>query len=114
MSSAIVVFVIPGVSHITPLVPILRHFGKQGYSVRVYAASYIASYVEKAGAELVSLDELYDQLEGDPYARTTSPFAMLELLKLMEKRSAAIRLLSHWWTPIRSGAVCLPESTGSR
>ncbi len=86
MSSAIVVFVIPGVSHITPLVPILRHFGKQGYSVRVYAASYIASYVEKAGAELVSLDELYDQLEGDPYARTTSPFAMLELLKLMDER----------------------------
>ena len=86
MSSAIVVFVIPGVSHITPLVPILRHFGKQGYSVRVYAASYIASYVEKAGAELVSLDELYDQLEGDPYTRTTSPFAMLELLKLMDER----------------------------
>ena len=86
MKSTIIVFVIPGVSHITLLVPLLRYFGEQGYSVRVYTSSFIASYVEKAGAGLVSLDDLYDQLEGDPYTRATSPYAMLELVKLMDER----------------------------
>ena len=42
--------------------------------------------MEKAGAGLVSLDDLYDQLEGDPYTRATSPYAMLELVKLMDER----------------------------
>ncbi len=86
MKLTIAVFVIPGVSHITLLVPLLRYFGEQGYSVRVYTSSFIASYVEKAGAELVCLDDLYDKLEGDPYMRATSPFAMLELVKLMDER----------------------------
>ncbi|WP_029200807.1 glycosyltransferase [Oribacterium sp. NK2B42] len=86
MNSVIAVFVIPGVSHIAMLVPLLRYFGEQGYAVRVYTASFIASHVEKAGAELVCLDDLYDQLEGDPYTRATSPYAMLELVKLMDER----------------------------
>ena len=86
MKSVIMVFVLPRVGHITPMIPILRYFGEQGYLVRVYSASSIASYVEKAGAELVCLDDLYDRLEGDPSSRVLDPLAMMELLKLMDER----------------------------
>ena len=80
------VFVIPGVSHITLTVPLLRYFGEHGYRVRVYTSSFIASYVDKAGAELVCLDDMYEQLEGDPFIRAASPCAMLDLVKLMDEK----------------------------
>ena len=86
MKSTIMVFVLPRIGHITPMVPILRYFGEQGYSVRVYSTSFIASYVEKAGALLVRLDDLYDQLEGESSERAINPLAMMDLLKLMDER----------------------------
>ena len=86
MKSTIMVFVLPRIGHITPMVPFLRYFEELGYSVRVYSSSFIASYVEKAGALLVSLDDLYDQLEGDASERAINPLAMMDLLELMDER----------------------------
>ena len=86
MKSVIMVFVLPRVGHITPMIPLLRYFGGKGYSVRVYSASSIASYVEKAGALLISLDDLYERLEGDASERVLDPLAMMDLLMLMDER----------------------------
>jgi len=86
MNSTIMVFVLPYIGHITPMVPLLRYFGERGYAVRVYSTPSIAPYVEKAGALLVSLDDLYDQMEGDASDHAINPLAMMDLLMLMDEQ----------------------------
>ncbi len=79
------VFVIPAIGHITPMVPIIRFFVNKSYQVRVYTTSNLRAYVEKAGASLVCLDDYYDLLEGDAFVRAVFPEAMLTLLQLMDE-----------------------------
>ena len=86
MNSTIMVFVLPYIGHITPMVPLLRYFGERGYAVRVYSTPSIAPYVEKAGALLVSLDDLYDQMEGGASDHAINPLAMMDLLMLMDEQ----------------------------
>ena len=81
----IFVFVLPGLGHVTPLVPLMRFFVGKGFQVRAYSISETAPQMERAGARLVSLDPLFEMLEGDSYVRASSPFNMLKLVQMMDE-----------------------------
>lgn len=83
--NTIMAFVVPGIGHITPMVPVIRYFVNKGYRARVYTTSSLSAYADKAGASLVCLDGFFDLLEGDEFARAFNPMAMLELLRLMDE-----------------------------